>query len=103
MEVIECRWGDGANEAKLQDILSKDKDKKIKAVAVVHNETTTGVTSDIAKVPGLLASALARLRRSSSSTAELLCLDQQTYVTTCGMCSAMSGHMHTGTLAEHLD
>ena len=50
VEVIECRWGDGADEAKLQDILSKDKDKKIKAVAVVHNETTTGVTSDIAKV-----------------------------------------------------
>lgn len=30
-----------------QEILSKDKEKKIKAVAVVHNETTTGVTSDI--------------------------------------------------------
>ena len=50
VEVVECRWGDGADEAKLQDILSKDKEKKIKAVAVVHNETTTGVTSDIAKV-----------------------------------------------------
>ena len=50
VEVIECRWGDGADEDKLQDILSKDKDKKIKAVAVVHNETTTGVTSEIGKV-----------------------------------------------------
>lgn len=50
VQVIECRWGDGADEAKLQDILSKDTEKKIKAVAVVHNETTTGVTSDVAKV-----------------------------------------------------
>jgi selenocysteine lyase/cysteine desulfurase len=31
----------------LQEVLSKDTDKKIKAVCVVHNETTTGVTSDI--------------------------------------------------------
>jgi aspartate aminotransferase-like enzyme len=38
-----CRpWGEGADESILQDILAKDKDKKIKAVAVVHNETTTG-------------------------------------------------------------
>lgn len=40
--VIDRPWGEGADEAILQDILSKDKDKKIKAVAVVHNETTTG-------------------------------------------------------------
>ena len=30
--------------------LRADKDKKIKAVAVVHNETATGVTSDLAKI-----------------------------------------------------
>jgi hypothetical protein len=31
-------------------VLRQDKDKKIKAVCVVHNETTTGVTSDIGEV-----------------------------------------------------
>lgn len=41
----------------LQDILSKDKDKKIKAVAVVHNETTTGVTSDIKGVRAAMDAA----------------------------------------------
>jgi len=47
----ECRpWGEGADEAILEDILRKDVDKKIKAVCVVHNETTTGVTSDIGKI-----------------------------------------------------
>lgn len=40
--VIDRPWGEGADEAVLQDILAKDKDRKIKAVAVVHNETTTG-------------------------------------------------------------
>ncbi|KAK9807206.1 hypothetical protein WJX73_008893 [Symbiochloris irregularis] len=50
VEVIDCRWGDGADEKKLEQILSADKQHKIKAVAVVHNETTTGVTSDIPQV-----------------------------------------------------
>ena len=40
----------GADEARLQRVLEADTEKKIKAVMVVHNETTTGVTSDIKKV-----------------------------------------------------
>ena len=32
---------------KFKKALAKDKDKKIKAVVVCHNETATGVTSDI--------------------------------------------------------
>lgn len=50
MEVLECEWGCGADEARLEQVLKADTDKKIKAVAVVHNETTTGVTSDIGGV-----------------------------------------------------
>ena len=48
--MVEVEWGGGADEAKLEQILKADTDKKIKAVAVVHNETTTGVTSDISQV-----------------------------------------------------
>jgi alanine-glyoxylate transaminase/serine-glyoxylate transaminase/serine-pyruvate transaminase len=44
---IDRPWGEGASEEIIEDILRKDTEKKIKAVAVVHNETTTGVTSDI--------------------------------------------------------
>lgn len=47
---MEVPWGCGADEGKLEQILKADTDKKIKAVAVVHNETTTGVTSDIKQV-----------------------------------------------------
>jgi len=50
VHVEEERWGDGADEAKLEAILRADVGKEIKAVCVVQNETTTGVTSDIAAV-----------------------------------------------------
>lgn len=33
-------------------MLKADTEKKIKAVCMVHNETTTGVTSDVAEVRG---------------------------------------------------
>lgn len=48
--VIDQPWGEAADEARLDEILRADKDKKIKAVCVVHNETSTGVTSDLAFV-----------------------------------------------------
>ena len=48
--VVEEQWGSGANEARLQQLLTEDVGKTYKAVMVVHNETTTGVTSDIAGV-----------------------------------------------------
>jgi len=44
---VETRWGDGADEAKIEEILKADVNHEYKAVCVVHNETTTGVTSDI--------------------------------------------------------
>ncbi len=42
VQVIDADWGAGVDEAKLAEILKADTEKKIKAVAVVHNETTTG-------------------------------------------------------------
>ena len=57
VEVIECEWGTGADEAALQKVLAADTHKKIKAVCVVHNETTTGVTSDIGGVRAAMDTA----------------------------------------------
>uniref|UniRef100_A0A7S2F0G4 Aminotransferase class V domain-containing protein n=1 Tax=Pycnococcus provasolii TaxID=41880 RepID=A0A7S2F0G4_9CHLO len=42
---LEEPWGNGADEAKLEQVLKEHPDTK--AVCVVHNETTTGVTSDL--------------------------------------------------------
>ena len=39
---VEVPWGEGVPEDKLEQILKEDTNKSIKAVTVVHNETTTG-------------------------------------------------------------
>jgi alanine-glyoxylate transaminase/serine-glyoxylate transaminase/serine-pyruvate transaminase len=57
VEVIDQPWGEGADEQALERILKSDSGKKIKAVCVVHNETTTGVTSDIAGVRAAMDAA----------------------------------------------
>jgi len=43
-------WRRGVQADLIEARLKKDTEKKIKAVCVVHNETSTGVTSDIAAV-----------------------------------------------------
>jgi alanine-glyoxylate transaminase/serine-glyoxylate transaminase/serine-pyruvate transaminase len=43
-------WRRGVQADLIEERLRKDADRKIKAVCVVHNETSTGVTSDIAAV-----------------------------------------------------
>ena len=50
VEIIECAWGQGAPAPRFQEHLAKDKAQQIKAVLVTHNETATGVKSDIAAV-----------------------------------------------------
>jgi len=52
LEVIvqEEDWGTGANPDRIEEALRADKAHEIKGVLVVHNETATGVTSDIAAV-----------------------------------------------------
>ena len=43
-------WRHGIQASLIEERLSADKEHRIKAVCVVHNETSTGVTSDIAAV-----------------------------------------------------
>ncbi len=54
VQVIECPWGSGAPADKFEAALTEDRDHKIKAVLVTHNETATGVKSDIAAVRGAM-------------------------------------------------
>lgn len=48
VEVIETAWGAGLPADRYGEILAADKDHRIKAVLATHNETATGVLSDIA-------------------------------------------------------
>lgn len=50
VEVIDCRWGTGAPADRFGAALAADTGHRIKAVMVTHNETATGVKSDIAAV-----------------------------------------------------
>ncbi|WP_458789824.1 L-aspartate--glyoxylate aminotransferase BhcA [Yoonia sp. MH D7] len=57
VQVVETPWGAGVPADKYQEILTADKDHKIKAVLATHNETATGVKSDIAAVRRALDAA----------------------------------------------
>lgn len=57
MQVIEAPWGTGAPADKFEAALKADTDHEIKAVLVTHNETATGVRSDIAAVRRALDAA----------------------------------------------
>ncbi len=48
--VIESDWRGGADAERIEQALRADTGHRFKAVCVVHNETSTGVTSDIAAV-----------------------------------------------------
>ncbi|MFK7945733.1 MAG: L-aspartate--glyoxylate aminotransferase BhcA [Paracoccaceae bacterium] len=50
VEVIECEWGTGAPADLYGERLAADTKHEIKAVLVTHNETATGVRSDIAAI-----------------------------------------------------
>ena len=50
-------WRRGVNAALIEERLRQDSGHQIKAVCVVHNETSTGVTSDIAAVRRAISSA----------------------------------------------
>jgi alanine-glyoxylate transaminase/serine-glyoxylate transaminase/serine-pyruvate transaminase len=48
--VQEEEWGTGADPDRIEEALRADKAREIKGILVVHNETATGVTSDVAAV-----------------------------------------------------
>ena len=50
VQALEVDWGEGVPVEKYAEILRADKKKEIKGVFVTHNETATGVTSDVAAV-----------------------------------------------------
>lgn len=57
VQIIECPWGSGAPADKFEAALAADKARDIKAVLVTHNETATGVKSDIAAVRAAMDTA----------------------------------------------
>lgn len=50
VEVVNTDWRQGVDPDLVEGVLRADRDKTIRAVLVVHNETSTGVTSRLAEI-----------------------------------------------------
>jgi len=57
VQIVETPWGQGISAARYEEILSADTEHKIKAVLATHNETATGVKSDIAAIRSAIDAA----------------------------------------------
>ncbi|WP_299427211.1 L-aspartate--glyoxylate aminotransferase BhcA [uncultured Shimia sp.] len=57
VQVVETPWGKGLPADRYEEILTADTNHEIKAVLATHNETATGVKSDIAAVRRALDAA----------------------------------------------
>ena len=57
VQVVTVPWGQGIPADRFAEILADDKNHAIKAVLATHNETATGVVSDIAAVRAALDAA----------------------------------------------
>ncbi|RLJ36122.1 serine-glyoxylate aminotransferase [Litoreibacter meonggei] len=57
VHIVETPWGEGVPAGKYEEILKADKNHEIKVVLATHNETATGVKSDIAAVRKALDAA----------------------------------------------
>ncbi|WP_457648380.1 L-aspartate--glyoxylate aminotransferase BhcA [Profundibacter sp.] len=57
VEVVKVPWGAGIPADRFEEILTADRSHEIRAVLATHNETATGVVSDIAAVRAAMDSA----------------------------------------------
>jgi alanine-glyoxylate transaminase/serine-glyoxylate transaminase/serine-pyruvate transaminase len=90
VEVHDRPWGEGACEKTVEEVLSKDRAHKIKAVCVVHNETTTGVTSDIGGVRAAMDKAGHPAMLMVDGVSSIGALDFQ-FDKVCGACGGGAG------------
>jgi alanine-glyoxylate transaminase/serine-glyoxylate transaminase/serine-pyruvate transaminase len=57
VEVLDVEWGEGVPLERTEEILRADTNHQIKGILACHNETATGVTSDIAGLRKLMDAA----------------------------------------------
>ena len=50
VDILDAEWGEGAPVERYREAFAADKSHQIKAVLFTHNETATGVTSDVAGI-----------------------------------------------------
>ncbi len=75
VEILETPWGEGAPVDRTLAALEADKQHKIKAVLVCHNETATGVTSDVPAIRRAMDSVKHPAFLMVDSVSSLACID----------------------------
>jgi alanine-glyoxylate transaminase / serine-glyoxylate transaminase / serine-pyruvate transaminase len=75
VEILDCTWGEGAPVERYLAALQADKAHAIKAVLVCHNETATGVTSDVAALRKAIDSAAHPALYFVDAVSSLACID----------------------------
>ena len=95
VEVIDCEWGEGVPVEKYAMALKADKNHEIKAVFATHNETATGVTSDIKGVREALddANHPALLMVDGVSSIGSIEFDQDAWGVDCAVSGSQKGFM----------
>lgn len=75
VEIIECVWGTAAPVEEFKQRLASDEKHEIKAVLVTHNETATGVKSDVAGVRSSIDSSEHPALLFVDCVSSLACMD----------------------------
>jgi len=77
VDFVEGDWRHPANANALEQRLRDDRAHKIKAVAVVHNETSTGVVSSVAEIRRRIDAAAHPALLFVDTVSSLACMDYQ--------------------------
>jgi alanine-glyoxylate transaminase/serine-glyoxylate transaminase/serine-pyruvate transaminase len=75
VQVLDCPWGEGMSIDRVEQALRKDAHHRIKAVLVCHNETATGVTSDVAAVRRAMDAAAHPALLYVDGVSSIACID----------------------------
>ncbi|MFI5400704.1 MAG: pyridoxal-phosphate-dependent aminotransferase family protein [SAR324 cluster bacterium] len=75
VDVLELPWGSGVSEDAVYAKLMEDKRRKYKAVLTIHNETSTGVTTDVKAVRAALDRAKHKALLLVDTVSGLACTD----------------------------
>ncbi|MFD1341153.1 aminotransferase class V-fold PLP-dependent enzyme [Litorisediminicola beolgyonensis] len=95
VDLIECEWGEGVPVEKYAEKLKADTGHEYKAVFATHNETATGVTSDIKGVRDALDAAghPALLMVDGVSSIGSIAFDQDAWGVDCAVSGSQKGFM----------
>ncbi len=95
VDVIEAEWGDGASPDQVEAALRADSSHAIQGVLLVHNETATGVTTDVGAIRAAMDRAAhpALLYVDGVSSIASLAFEMDEWQVDCAITGSQKGFM----------